>query len=222
MSDKTKYSLSEAVREAKAAAEDLSACSARGDVARDAARSIESGLRAVLPTLEAAAADAPIDDACESCGGPASPISDKCGCGKVICATCSTVFGHFPDGAHGTGDPDDAVAALRARVAELEATQAVCHCGALVIDHNEGSGHSAVEMPEPWCPLEVECNEPKQPLRETQPCQHDWVFHRPDYVTPPDARLTREGMVMKCRTCGEYERTHIGTPAADGEQSCTT
>lgn len=38
------------------------------------------------------------------------------------------------------------------RISKLEACQAVCHCGDLVIEHDQGSGHSPVEMPVGPCP----------------------------------------------------------------------
>jgi hypothetical protein len=57
----------------------------------------------------------PLD--CGSCGGsivPNDPDGFTCrGCGLIVCETCSTVFDHLGNGAHASGDPREAVDAMR-------------------------------------------------------------------------------------------------------------
>lgn len=66
---------------------------------------------------------------CQSCGATIETIEGvddhKCrGCGIYVCQSCVDVFEHVNEGntrgAHGTGDPAEAVKALRTRIADLE------------------------------------------------------------------------------------------------------
>jgi hypothetical protein len=50
---------------------------------------------------------------CESCGGESFDAGRCGGCGKVVCLQCVLMFDHWGDGAHGRGDPEVELAALR-------------------------------------------------------------------------------------------------------------
>ncbi len=54
---------------------------------------------------------------CESCGAEIHGKVENAtcrGCGKVVCQSCCDVFDHLENGLHGVGNPQEAVATLRA------------------------------------------------------------------------------------------------------------
>lgn len=65
------------------------------------------------------------DDSCQSCGAELEWCDDnRCrGCGLMICEACVTVFEHIDEtprkGMHGTGDPVQAIDAIRKAGANL-------------------------------------------------------------------------------------------------------